>query len=144
MGFSYVIEHMEEDEETQKSIPPWVELEYAHMRTLAGRDAHVHFTHLSKMSCQSLAATFQTSTTVAQSSSSHLDLAEVSCYEYGVLDLIKDNTGTGKELEKVCLLDPKAEQELAPEDGDGRFEYFLFGGILGNEPHISSLGRHTI
>jgi hypothetical protein len=47
MGFSYVIgelsnshfltkkdqpfesEHMEEDEETQKSIPPWVELEYA-------------------------------------------------------------------------------------------------------------------
>jgi ribosome biogenesis SPOUT family RNA methylase Rps3 len=47
-----------------------------------------------------------------------------------VLDLIKDNDaagGTGKRLERVCLLDPKAEQELSPEDGDGRFEYFLFG-----------------
>ena len=30
-------------------------------------------------------------------------------------------------LDKVCLLDPKAEKELAPEDGDGRFEWFLFG-----------------
>jgi ribosome biogenesis SPOUT family RNA methylase Rps3 len=91
------------------------------MRTLAGRDAHVHFTHLSKTSCQSLAATFQTSTLDQRGS----DLVEASCHEYGVLDLIKDNTGTGRE--RVCLLDPKAEQELSPEDGDGRFEYFLFG-----------------
>lgn len=30
-------------------------------------------------------------------------------------------------LEKVCLLDPKAPQELSPEDGDGRFVWFLFG-----------------
>lgn len=30
-------------------------------------------------------------------------------------------------LEKVCLLDPKAEKELAPEDGGGQFEWFLFG-----------------
>ena len=33
----------------------------------------------------------------------------------------------GIPLDKVCLLDPKAEKELAPEDGDGRFEWFLFG-----------------
>jgi ribosome biogenesis SPOUT family RNA methylase Rps3 len=26
----------------------------------------------------------------------------------------------------VCLLDPKAEHALSPEDGD-RFEWFLFG-----------------
>ena len=33
---------------------------------------------------------------------------------------------------KVCLLDPKAEKELSPEDGkEGGFEVFLFGGILG-------------
>ena len=31
---------------------------------------------------------------------------------------------------RVCLLDPAAKQELAPEDGD-RFDVFLFGGILG-------------
>jgi ribosome biogenesis SPOUT family RNA methylase Rps3 len=90
------------------------------MRTLAGRDAHVHFTHLSKPSCQSLTATFQTSALDQRGS----DLAEATFHEYGVLDLIKDNTGT---LERVCLLDPKAEQELSPEDGDGRFQYFLFG-----------------
>lgn len=30
-------------------------------------------------------------------------------------------------LEKVCLLDPKADKEIAPEDGDGRFECFLYG-----------------
>lgn len=33
----------------------------------------------------------------------------------------------GISLDKVCLLDPKAENELSPEDGDGRFEWFLFG-----------------
>lgn len=31
---------------------------------------------------------------------------------------------------KVCLLDPAAQVELSPEDGD-TFEVFLFGGILG-------------
>jgi hypothetical protein len=30
-------------------------------------------------------------------------------------------------LERVCLLDPRAEQEISPEDGDGRFSWFLFG-----------------
>lgn len=34
---------------------------------------------------------------------------------------------------KVCLLDPAAKVELAPDDGD-RFEVFLFGGILGDNP----------
>jgi ribosome biogenesis SPOUT family RNA methylase Rps3 len=34
---------------------------------------------------------------------------------------------SGIELDKVCLLDPKAEAALSPEDGDGRFEWFLFG-----------------
>jgi len=118
---------MEEDENTPKSIPPWVELEYTHMLTLAGRDARVHFTHLSKSSCQTLSAIFQASESP--------DLAKASCYEYSVLDLIKASSSeTGAGLEKVCLLDPKAEQELSPEDGNGRFEYFLFGGILGDDP----------
>lgn len=33
---------------------------------------------------------------------------------------------------KVCLLDPAADAELSPADGD-HFEVFLFGGILGAE-----------
>lgn len=35
---------------------------------------------------------------------------------------------------RVCLLDPAAAKDLAPEDGD-RFDAFLFGGILGKSPH---------
>jgi ribosome biogenesis SPOUT family RNA methylase Rps3 len=34
---------------------------------------------------------------------------------------------------KVCLLDPKAPKDLSPADGD-HFDYFLFGGILGDDP----------
>jgi ribosome biogenesis SPOUT family RNA methylase Rps3 len=32
--------------------------------------------------------------------------------------------------EKVCLLDPQATETLAPQDAE-RFEWFVFGGILG-------------
>ena len=32
--------------------------------------------------------------------------------------------------ERICLLDPAAKQELAPEDAE-KFDIFLFGGILG-------------
>jgi ribosome biogenesis SPOUT family RNA methylase Rps3 len=34
------------------------------------------------------------------------------------------------EKDKICLLDPAAEEELSPKDGDS-FTTFLFGGILG-------------
>ncbi|KAL4877221.1 SAM-dependent RNA methyltransferase [Aspergillus karnatakaensis] len=34
---------------------------------------------------------------------------------------------------KICLLDPSAKVELSPADGD-KFEVFLFGGILGDDP----------
>lgn len=34
--------------------------------------------------------------------------------------------------DKVCLLDPSAQVELSPEDGD-TFDVFLFGGILGRK-----------
>ncbi|KAF2863919.1 DUF431-domain-containing protein, partial [Piedraia hortae CBS 480.64] len=35
--------------------------------------------------------------------------------------------------DKTCLLDPKGEQDLSPEDGQ-KFDVFLFGGILGDDP----------
>lgn len=34
---------------------------------------------------------------------------------------------------RVCLLDPAASKELSPTDAD-RFDMFLFGGILGDDP----------
>jgi ribosome biogenesis SPOUT family RNA methylase Rps3 len=36
-------------------------------------------------------------------------------------------------IERVCLLDMKAESELKPEDYE-EFDVFLFGGILGDHP----------
>ncbi|KAK0514199.1 hypothetical protein JMJ35_002816 [Cladonia borealis] len=35
--------------------------------------------------------------------------------------------------ERICLLDPKGKAELSPEDAE-KFDVFLFGGILGDEP----------
>ena len=35
-----------------------------------------------------------------------------------------------EQRRRVCLLDPQAEADLAPEDRD-KFDVFLFGGILG-------------
>jgi ribosome biogenesis SPOUT family RNA methylase Rps3 len=128
---------MEEDEETTKAIPPWVELEYAvcldsilrekhissglqHMRTLAGPSAQVYFTNLSQTSSDSLKKIFG-------EASKDDALAHASCHQIGVLDLMKQ---ASISLEEVCLLDPKAEKELSPPDGDGRFSWFLFGVCL--------------
>ncbi|KZT08147.1 DUF431-domain-containing protein [Laetiporus sulphureus 93-53] len=115
--FTYVIEHMEEDEETSKAIPKWVELEYMHMRTLAGPDARVKFTHLSQPSCNTLSSLFS-------SGKDGPGFAEASAHSSPVLELMKS---ADVPMEKVCLLDPKAEKEISPEDGDGRFAWFLFG-----------------
>jgi len=124
-SLKYVIEHMEEDEDSPDSIPPWVKLEYAHMRTLAGPNAEVHFTHLSKSSSESLTSTF------IGDYSGNYSPSRLFCHQAGVLDLMKN---IGVSIGRVCLLDPKSEHELLPEDGDGRFEWFLFGGILGDDP----------
>jgi ribosome biogenesis SPOUT family RNA methylase Rps3 len=38
-----------------------------------------------------------------------------------------------EDRSRVCLLDPKAERDLSPGDGE-TFDCFLFGGILGDDP----------
>ncbi|ESK91710.1 duf431 domain-containing protein [Moniliophthora roreri MCA 2997] len=129
-GFTY-IEHMEDDDDVSKTVPPWVDLEYAHMRALAGSSSKVYFTNLSKSSAQNLEAKF--------SSTKKEGEAVARCYTTGVMELIKQELG--ESLDKVCLLDPKAEKELSPEDGDGRFQWFLFGGILGDDPPRDRTGE---
>ena len=88
------------------------------MRTLAGMGAAVHFTHLSEASTSTLTSLF------ADGASAPRAGAGAYAHQKSVLELIKQKD---VPLERVCLLDPKAEKELAPEDGDGRFEWFLFG-----------------
>ena len=36
-------------------------------------------------------------------------------------------------MKRVCVLDPDASETLTPEDA-GKFDYFVFGGILGDNP----------
>ncbi|KLO06518.1 DUF431-domain-containing protein [Schizopora paradoxa] len=136
MGFTYVIEHMEEDEPGQShSLPEWVKLEYMHMRTVAGPKAEVLFTNVSESSAKEL-STLIDSENKAQSITSSPNrspsrLAKASATRTGVEKLMVQSS---LPLDKVCLLDPKAELELTPADGDGRFNWFLFGGILGDDP----------
>ena len=87
------------------------------MLTLGGPEAQIHFTHLSKSSSASLAGLFE-------GAASSKSIAQAFAHNIGVLDLMRD---LSVPLEKVCLLDPKAEKELSVDDGDGRFEWFLFG-----------------
>ncbi|KZT26060.1 DUF431-domain-containing protein [Neolentinus lepideus HHB14362 ss-1] len=125
MGFKYVIEHMEEDENTPQSLPEWVILEYQHMRSLAGPFSSVHFTHLSQTSTASLTSLFSSSTSSASST-----LAFAYAHTDPILPFL---SSLSISLERVCLLDPKAMKEISPADAS-EFDCFLFGGILGDDP----------
>ena len=87
------------------------------MRMLASPGSEVHFTHLSQASCNALFKSFGESSASARNP----DIADVFCTTEGVLDLIRT---IGVSQNQVCLLDPKAERELSPDD---RYTHFLFG-----------------
>lgn len=123
---------MEEDDPTPHALPRWVELEYKHMRTLAGPSASIAFTNLSSATSASLSAAFS-NTNISDFDSSPAQ-AQAECHKQGVLALMK-SSDIDISLEQVCLLDPKASLALTPSDGDaGKFTWFLFGGILGDDP----------
>ena len=88
------------------------------MRTLAGSDAKVHFTHLSSSSSKVLSAVLNDNDVGPGAAR-----AWASAYQIDVMALMnKNDIPKGR----VCLLDPKAETALSPEDG-GSFDWFLFG-----------------
>ena len=89
----------------------WCKLEYEHMVSVCGPD-HVYFTAL-------------TPGTLAGMPES---LLKAHCHTEDILTM-----GDRIPHEKVCLLDPASPHVLCPEDGD-KFDFFLFGGILGDDP----------
>ncbi|KAI6038666.1 SAM-dependent RNA methyltransferase [Pisolithus marmoratus] len=126
MGYTYVIEHMEEDESTPACLPPWVELEYCHMIKLAGPSASVQFTHLSTNAGSSLGSKLS-----SFSGKCEVDqLANHVVHSASISELLRQKN---VPLSRVCLLDPKADRPLQPGDKD-EFGWFLFGGILGDDP----------
>lgn len=58
------------------------------------------------------------------------ELSQVEQSPQSVDDLV---SSAGIPKERVCLLDPRGESDIAPEDGD-KFDVFVFGGILGDDP----------
>lgn len=125
----YVIEHMEEDDPDAPAVfPRWALLEYSHMLTLVGPGSTVHFTSLSTASLESLRNALQSSST---------DRAEFELHTASITTLMRER---GIALEQVCLLDPKAPLPISVNDAKqtesnpSPFRFFLFGGILGDDP----------
>jgi hypothetical protein len=99
-----------------------------HMRILSGEENVVRFTNLSPTSAEALKESWKTENISATNlENGKLNAENVEVTTVGVLELMKKHDVS---LEKVCLLDPKAVTELSPEDGGGRFEWFLFGVSL--------------
>lgn len=87
------------------------------MRMLAGIGSEVHFTHLSQRCANSLLEAFgKVSKKVFPPV-----IADVFFTTKSVLDLIE---AIEVPLDQVCLLDPKADHELSPDD---TYTHFLFG-----------------
>ena len=102
------------------------------MRTLAGPGSEVHFTHLTQACSRALLKSFAGSS--EGTSADHI--ADVFCTTQGVLDFIK---AIGVSLDQVCLLDPKAESELSPDD---TYTNFLFGVGVNMFPHLRNANVH--
>ena len=102
------------------------------MRTLAGPGSEVHFTHLSQACSRALLKSFAGSS--EGTSAEHI--ADVFCTTQSVLDFIK---AIGVSVDQVCLLDPKAERELSPND---KYTNFLFGVGVNMIPHPRNANVH--
>jgi ribosome biogenesis SPOUT family RNA methylase Rps3 len=101
---TYIVEHLDEE------LGPWSELEYIAIAT-ESHDAGAKFL------LSSLPSAFKVPDALS-----------------AVPSFVAENRGVEElyaaDKSRVCLLDPSAVRDLAPEDGDN-FDVFLFGGILG-------------
>ncbi|KAG5984394.1 hypothetical protein E4U55_004967 [Claviceps digitariae] len=106
-GKTFIVEHLDPE------LGPWSELEYiAIAKETKQSDG--------KFILSSLPPDFKVPATLK-------DISAFAPEHRGVEELYAGNK------EKVCLLDPSAEKDLSPEDGN-IFDAFLFGGILGDDP----------
>ncbi|KAG9294806.1 hypothetical protein G9A89_008498 [Geosiphon pyriformis] len=95
----------------ENSLHDWCLLEYKHV-ALQIPTSNFYITNLSSTACITL-----------------LQNSELK----GCNFITGNIQSMGIEKEKICLLDPAAKEDLKPGDGE-EFEYFLFGGILGDDP----------
>lgn len=103
-GKTFIVEHLDPE------LGPWSELEYI---AIAKETQETNGTFI----LSSLPAEFKVPTGLN-------GIPAFKPEHRGVEELYAGNKA------KVCLLDPSAEKDLSPEDGE-TFDAFLFGGILG-------------
>lgn len=96
-------------------FPPWVALEYTQMLRLA-YPSPVIFSSLSPSSVDNLVSLL-----TASSGEDKDDKSEFRAESLTVLELMARD---GIRLDRVCLLDPKATEEISIEDGS-KFDWFL-------------------
>ncbi|CAI5756542.1 unnamed protein product [Candida verbasci] len=110
----YIIEHMEE------GFSEWVILEYSQIIRDVGKENLI--------------------LTSLPSNTSEKDIPQ-KLLDLGLQWTTKEcvELDGGLDKDKVCLLDPAAETDLILSDGE-KFEYFVFGGILGQHPRIDRTG----
>ena len=101
----YIIEHMEE------GFSEWVILEYTQIIKDIGKD-------------NLILTSLPPSTTEKDIPKRLLELG----LQWTTKECVDIDGGIDKS--KVCLLDPAAETDLTPQD-ESKFDYFVFGGILG-------------
>jgi len=93
-------------EHLEPQLWPWCIIEYKSISKLVGKD-NLWFTNINKKDTHKLSKYGQ----VYQKSIKNLDI------EFG----------------KACILDPDATKTPSPKDAKS-FQYFIFGGILGDDP----------
>lgn len=101
---AFVVEHLDPE------LGPWSALEYA----CIARESHASG---ARFLLSSVPAELQMPVELAATNGLEVERRSVE-------EIFADRK------EKVCLLDPAAQIELSPKDGDN-FAVFLFGGILG-------------
>lgn len=111
----YIIEHMED------GFSEWVILEYSQVIKEVG-NKNLILTSLPQ------------GTTEKDIPKRLLDLG----IEWTTKECVEVEPGL-QDKDKVCLLDPAADVDLVPEDAK-KFDYFIFGGILGAHPRIDRTG----
>lgn len=92
----------------------------------------LEYRHIAQFSSKAIFSSLSSSTAAALTSA----LPEsCECSTTGIDELLQR---IGRD--RICLLDPKGEADLSPADAD-RFDYCLFGGILGDDPPRDRTGE---
>ena len=108
---TFIVEHLDPE------LGPWSELEYIAIAKETNECK-------GRFILSSLPSEFQVPTALK-------GIPAFAAEHRGVEELYATNKS------RVCLLDPAADKDLSPDDGDA-FDAFLFGGILGELIELSS------